>query len=197
MQSPRMADGAGDSAPAASLRSCRPSSHCRPPRRSASAETRNGGRPHRGPCTALPATARYPVMVRARRCGWWCRPKPLEPPLPAVHPPPSGSGRRGQRQPSSHNPPSPDHRFAPPGRAKQPACRQGASVRPAPTLRVPCALWSTDPAISNGRCPHRWVLNAWRLLNLEARMESCRRTPRRGSRPRVVTARRTRPLRFG
>jgi hypothetical protein len=103
-------------------------------------------------------------MVRARRCGWWCRPKPLEPPLPAVHPPPSGSGRMGQRRPSSHNPPSPEHRFAPPGRAEQPACRQGASVRPAPTLRVPCALWSTDPAISNGRCPHRWVLNAWRPL---------------------------------
>ena len=60
------------------------------------------------------------------------------------------------------------------------------------------ALWSTDPAIENGRCPHRWVLKARRLggsearrlLNLEARMVSCRRTPRRGRRPHVVTARR-------
>jgi len=30
------------------------------------------------------------------------------------------------------------------------------------------ALWSTDPAIENGRCPHRWVLKARRLGGSEA-----------------------------
>jgi hypothetical protein len=40
-----------------------------------------------------------------------------------------------------------------------------------------------------------WV--AWRLQRLETRMELCRRTPRRGSRPRVATARRRRPMPCG
>ena len=42
--------------------------------------------------------------------------------------------------------------------------------------------------------PH-WV--GWRLHRWETRMDSCRRTQPRGSRPRVATAQRRRPLRCG
>lgn len=65
-----------------------------------------------------------------------------------------------------------------------------------PALVIPGAIAAERAKIPFvTACESPWV--GWSLHRLETRMDSCRRTPPRGSRPRVATAPTRRPLRCG
>ena len=90
---------------------------------------------------------------------------------------------------SRRTPPAGGRRNGPPTALPNPGRRQPGTYSAAVAQRVPRL------PRHGGASESPWV--AWRLHRLETRMESCRRTPRRGSRPRVATARRRRPPRYG